>query len=172
MPVAVLAPADIALLGWVEVAPEQPAWWRAPEEAPVVVPPPPTSTPAVPKQPPAARQQILSLGRPTAGADPSWLVAFFSSAVYAERRAATGRMALPDDRIRAILLALDARGGTLTRVSLAATLDLPPVRVNGIVAALRRLLNVDGYAVLTVDDTGDTITLNRELLGVQFELNA
>ena len=100
------------------------------------------------------------------------MVAFFSSAVYAERRAATGRMALPDDRIRAILLALDARGGTLTRVSLAATLDLPPVRVNGIVAALRRLLNVDGYAVLTVDDTGDTITLNRELLGVQFELNA
>ncbi len=170
--VTVLAPSDVKLSGWVEVAMEQPAWWRAPEEAPVVVPPPPPSASALPKRPPAARQQGHLWERSSEAADPSWLVALLNSALYAERRAVAGRMALPDNHVRGALLALNARGGTLTRASLAATLDLPPIRVNGIVAALRRLLNVDGYPVLTVDEAGDTISLNRELLAVQFELNS
>src|SRR5262249_28389309 len=37
VPVAVLASPDVELSGWVEIAPQMPAWWRAPEEAPVVV---------------------------------------------------------------------------------------------------------------------------------------
>ena len=37
-------------------------------------------------------------------------------------------------------------------------------------SALRRVLNVDGYAVLSVDETSETIELNRALLATQFGL--
>jgi len=53
---------------------------------------------------------------------------------------------------------------------LAIKLGLPAVRVNGFIAALRRTLNVDGYAVLELDEESDTVSLNRELLSIQFEL--
>lgn len=35
---------------------------------------------------------------------------------------------------------------------------------------MRRVLNVDGYAILSLDDAGTTVRLNRGLLDVQFEL--
>ena len=37
-------------------------------------------------------------------------------------------------------------------------------------AALRRLLNVEGYPILPVDDAADTVELNRPLLEKQFDL--
>jgi phosphoenolpyruvate-protein kinase (PTS system EI component) len=45
-------------------------------------------------------------------------------------------------------------------------------RIPGIVAAMRRVLNVEGYAVLAIDDASGSIVLNRQLLQVQFELEA
>jgi hypothetical protein len=44
------------------------------------------------------------------------------------------------------------------------------VRMSGFIAALRRLLNVDGYDVLHVDEASETLVLNRDLLRKQFEL--
>jgi hypothetical protein len=35
---------------------------------------------------------------------------------------------------------------------------------------VQRLLNVDGYQVLVVDDLSGTVALNRQLLNVQFQL--
>ena len=37
-------------------------------------------------------------------------------------------------------------------------------------SALRRILNVEGYDVLSVDDASETIQLNRDLLDTQFGL--
>ena len=45
---------------------------------------------------------------------------------------------------------------------------MPLFRLGGIVSALRRILNVDGYDVLSVDDASDTVQLNRDLLDTQF----
>jgi hypothetical protein len=36
---------------------------------------------------------------------------------------------------------------------------------------MRRILNVDGYPVLSVDDTSGSVVLNRQLLEVQFEIS-
>ena len=69
-----------------------------------------------------------------------------------------------------MLSALDARGGKLTGPALAESLGVPLFRLGGIVSALRRVLNVDGYAVLSVDETSETIELNRDLLATQFGL--
>ena len=81
-------------------------------------------------------------------------------------------MAPPDEQFKSLLSALDERGGKLTRSALAHRLGLPLVRVASFVAAARRVLNVEGYAVVRFDEPSDTIELNRELLIAQFELES
>jgi hypothetical protein len=80
------------------------------------------------------------------------------------------RVALPEERIRVILGALDERGGKLTGPALAKRLGVPPMRLGGMISALRRLLNVEGCAVLSVDEQSDTVELNRKQLFTQFGL--
>ena len=81
-------------------------------------------------------------------------------------------MAPPDEQFKSLLSALDERGGKLTRSALAHSLGLPLVRVASFVAAARRVLNVEGYAVVRFDEPSDTIELNLELLIAQFELQS
>ena len=47
---------------------------------------------------------------------------------------------------------------------------MPFFRLGGIVSALRRILNVEGYDVLSVDETSETVEFNRDLLDIQFGL--
>ena len=63
-----------------------------------------------------------------------------------------------------------ARGGKLTSVALARALEFPALRLPGLLAKAQRMLNIDGYAVLSRDDASDTVELNRELLLKQFDL--
>jgi hypothetical protein len=94
----------------------------------------------------------------------------FASPTFANQKAQARRVDLPDDRIRVCLGALDDHGGKLTRAALAQALGVPLLRVGGLVTVLRRLLNVDGYPVLTLDETSDTVELNVPLLTIQFDL--
>ncbi|MCW5587259.1 MAG: hypothetical protein KIS75_14090, partial [Chromatiales bacterium] len=57
-----------------------------------------------------------------------------------------------------------------SKTALAHRLSLPEVRVGGLLSAVRRLLNVDQAAVLSVDETTGTIELNLALLQQQFRL--
>jgi hypothetical protein len=118
--------------------------------------------------------RTLTFEFPTGQAAPPsagrWLDPLFASPVYTAQRRLAGRVAPPDDRVRLVLEMLDQRGGKLTRAALAHKLDQPHVRVNGLIAAMRRLLNVEGYPILSVDEPSDTVELNRELLRVQFGL--
>ena len=47
---------------------------------------------------------------------------------------------------------------------------LPAFRLASVLQAVRRLLNVDGYSVISVDDASETVTLNKDLLEAQFDL--
>ena len=117
----------------------------------------------------------LSLGPETvspAPAVPSWIDLLLRSEVFASQRRLAGRVAPPDEQFKGLLGALDERGGKLTRAALAHRLGLPLVRVASFVAAARRVLNVEGYAVDRFDEPSDTIELNRELLVAQFELES
>jgi hypothetical protein len=49
-------------------------------------------------------------------------------------------------------------------------MNLALVRVGPVVAAMQRVLNYDGYGVLTIDEAADLVVLNRELLERQFSL--
>jgi hypothetical protein len=86
------------------------------------------------------------------------------------RRHASSRSPIDDARLRALLLALDERGVKLTYPALEQRLQLSPIRLRGLVTAARRLLNVDGYVVLSQDDTSQTVALNLDLLRKQFEV--
>src|SRR5262245_40039212 len=78
---------------------------------------------------------------------------------------------LPDDTtVLGVLEALDRHGGTLTFAALAQQAGVLPLRLDGLLAKLQRLLNVDGYEVLQVDRTQNRVSLNVPLLRRQFEL--
>ena len=93
-----------------------------------------------------------------------------TSELMATQRQLASRVALPEERIQAILAALDERGGKLTRPALAKRIGVPPMRLGGMISALRRLLNVEGYPVLSVDEQSDTVELNVKQLFTQFGL--
>lgn len=100
----------------------------------------------------------------------AWIDALLQSQRYETQRQKHGRAVLPEARVRECLWVLAERRGKLTRAALAQHLGVNLARATGIVAALRRLLNVDGYPVLALDEASDTVELNRELLRVQFEI--
>jgi hypothetical protein len=54
--------------------------------------------------------------------------------------------------------------------TLAQRLAVPPIRVDGLLASLQRILNIDGYPVLTIDSS-QTVRLNLMLLKEQFALS-
>jgi hypothetical protein len=62
------------------------------------------------------------------------------------------------------------RGGATLKLTIAQQLGYPELRIAGIIAAMRRVLNVDGYAVLDVEEPSGTIRLNLNLLKLQFGL--
>lgn len=187
VPLAVLAAAGQRLpAGWSEIAASVPEWWDVTEvprlaeatgsaPAPVVLHPP---TPVKAQEelfaPPAATPSPAPAAPPPASIAlrpaPPWIDRLLVSATYAAQKQRATRPALDDERVRRCLLALDERGGTMTQAALARALSMPPLRLPGFLAALRRLLNVEGYGVLVVGD--DTVELNRPLLETQFELGA
>jgi len=102
--------------------------------------------------------------------EPEWVDRLMTSELMGVQRQLASRVALPEERIRVILAALDERGGKLTRPALAKRIGVPPMRLGGMISALRRLLNVEGYPVLSVDEQSDTVELNRKQLFTQFGL--
>jgi hypothetical protein len=68
------------------------------------------------------------------------------------------------------LRTLVRHGGQLASAQLAQELKLPRVRLGGFLAGVKRLLNLDGYPVLSEDRDGGRVQLNQELLQTQFEL--
>jgi len=160
VPLGVFASPSVHVEGWEATNLSSPPWWEETLRSSL---PMEWTTPQV--------RPILKKGQAELFVTfTPWLDALLSSEVFAAQKAAAGRVVPPDDKIRAFFLALEERGGKLTRAALAQKLGLPPVRVPGTIAAMRRLLNVDGYEVLSLDEDSDTITLNMELLRVQFEL--
>jgi hypothetical protein len=104
-----------------------------------------------------------------AGRD-SALQALLRSEIYVSQKRLVQKH-LPDDgTVLRCLEALDRHGGTLTFAALAQQTGILPLRLDGFLAKLQRLLNVDGYDVLQVDRTQNRVSLNTPLLKRQFEL--
>ena len=94
----------------------------------------------------------------------------FRSPIFEQQKKLAGRSVPSDEILRCVLSALDQRGGRMTSAAIARTVNYPPMRLRGLLAVMQRVLNIDGFAVLTRDEISDTVDLNRELLKRQFGL--
>lgn len=170
LPLAVLTWGEAALDGFREVANVYPPWWFEVSGAAATLPRPPRAVAsAKPGKTAPTMFDVLEPEEP-AGAT-SWLDRLFAAPVLSQQKALSQGRGLPsDDEVRRLLLALTEHGGRMTRVALAQGMGVPPFRLAGLVAASRRLLNVDGVQVLDVDDASDTVILNRSMLERQFEI--
>jgi hypothetical protein len=176
VPLAVLLPAAQEVSGWRAVPRVLPAWWEAaPAQPPAPARPDPPAAPA----PRGGRRRKLAPGQddlfdahPSAAvpSEPVWVYTLLASPVYAAQKRLAARIAPADEELRRFLLALDSRGGKLSKTALAQRLGLPLVRIEGFLSAVRRVLNVDRSAIVAVDPAAGTVELNLSLLRLQFQL--
>ena len=94
----------------------------------------------------------------------------FDSPVYAQMKARVGRVIIGEEQLEKLLRLLAERGGQQMVGALVQSLGIPSIRINGFLAGAQKILNVDGYPVLSIDRVTKTVKLNVESLKTQFEL--
>ncbi|OUC91526.1 hypothetical protein [Streptosporangium minutum] len=117
------------------------------ESVPVTMPA--TTGPSIPGRP-------MTLGERVTASD-----------AFAEQRRIS-RSAISDEQVTALINGLDARDGRLSVTEAGALINEPVDRTGLLMGAAKRLLNVDGYDVLTLKDGDQTVDLNLRLLMEQF----
>ncbi|WP_164104211.1 BREX-2 system phosphatase PglZ [Candidatus Laterigemmans baculatus] len=174
-PIAVLSPSEKVPEGWALAPLDTPAWWddavaemATVESAEPAELPEPTKPGLLFDLEPAENTAMPAAS--TAKAQPQWIESLLASPVLEQQKQLAGRIKPTDEQISSLLAALESAGGKLTTTALARRLELPPVRLPGFLAMMQRMLNIEGYAVLTRDDASDTVELNQDLLRRQFEL--
>jgi hypothetical protein len=160
-PIAVLAPALMEIEGW-EILPEAPpVWWFEGEvESQVERPKAKKAGRRKDVQPP-----VMSLFDETA---PDLVHALMNSKVFEDQMSTFGGRLKPDQVERALRILAD-RNFVLLKSAFTQRLELSSLRIDGLIASLQRILNVEGYAVLSVD-ASQTVRLNLTLLREQFDL--
>ncbi|MFE4213604.1 BREX-2 system phosphatase PglZ [Streptomyces sp. NPDC056844] len=188
VPVLVLVPAaDLTPRDWQPLPREQatPSWWRAPTTcAPETVQTPAESAgpqKQKPKQARPARQQgeglftdedvVASEAAAEAPQVPATLGGRVVASEVYEAQKEYIRKAPEGKVVAAVIDALAAAGGTMSPAALAAAISATGrVRRNieGFVATVQRLLNVEGYPVLGFVEAGHAVKLDVALLRDQF----
>ncbi|MFI1962680.1 BREX-2 system phosphatase PglZ [Streptomyces pathocidini] len=190
VPVLVLTPSiDLAPDGWAELPREsvQPPWW----EAQVASGPLKTQTTKklarkAPPSKPKARPQEGELFADDAVETPPTRPALIEqpTPVTLGRQVVDTKLyehqgkfvrRAPDRKVvAAVIDALDASGGTLSLAAVAGAAAASGGRINtrpeGFVTVLTRLLNIEGYEVISLIDSRTRVRLNRDTLREQFEL--
>lgn len=177
VPLVVLDRALRTIKGWTAAPPQTPAWWNDPVFS-VVEEKLAVHTKRTARKTPqpaedsfdALLPELVQTAAPGAPGTGSVVERLVASRVYATQRSRAGRRALGDDVVTAVLAVLVARGGRAHRETVAAAAGVAEVNLEPTLAALRRLLNVEGYQVVGEDPDGVTIVLDEKLLAEQFEL--
>ncbi len=176
VPLAVLAADTFELGAWLPVTPDAPAWWTGQAKlkplAEAVKPvTPEAQAPAKGKTRSVEELPLFAAAKkPEAPAVVTWIDRLLKCELFSRQCELAGRTVPQHDQVRLILMALDERGGVILKNALSQRVQIPGLRINGVLAVLRRILNIDGYPVLTLDEDGETVRLNRPLLAKQFEL--
>jgi hypothetical protein len=176
VPIGVFATLDHQIDGWEALPERRPGWWQSAETP--RTPAPPVPAPAPPRRraeaPVAAQGDLFAPAPVRSDAQPSadWIGGLLGSSVFQTQRRLAGRVAPNDHVVETFLQAMEAHHDRITRHGLAQALGQPEFRMRGLLAGLQRLLNVDGYQVVAVDETAGTIEVNRQLLNKQFELGS
>lgn len=162
-PIAVLAPALMGIEGWEVRSDIEPSWWSDGEtvQSEQVKVARKTSRKPDPQGP-----SLLLFGGSAEQKD--WVRLLVASDVFKEQmQTFSGR--LKQEQIERSLQVLSDHNLVIMKGAFAQKLGLTNLRVDGLLASLQRILNLEGYAVLSVDPS-QTIRLNLSLLRDQFEL--
>jgi hypothetical protein len=100
----------------------------------------------------------------------AWITRLFASAAYKAQKELVRRHAPEDDLVRRCLVALGSSGGIMTPAAFSKAAEVPAGRLDGLIARIQRLLNVDGYEILTMNRSENRIELNVLKLKRQFDL--
>ena len=179
VPIAVLCSTDVYPEGWSEAPIDTPAWWDEPvSKTGETREPPPKIKPIKPKptgllfdmdtEEPVTKPEPKE--KPAAEPMPDWVTALLASPIFDQQKQLAGRTVPAETMFVQLLTTLDNRGGKMTSAALARAINYPPIRLRGLLAVVQRVLNIDGYSVVTRDEASDTIELNRDLLCKQFDL--
>jgi hypothetical protein len=163
-PISVIAPSLAEIVGWQVQTAVPPDWWFESGEAM-----PAAISPRVPprKGKAPARPSMPLFDEISRAAD--WVTAVLASDVFGQQLELFGGR-LKREQAEQALRVLAERNGVQMKPAFAQRLGVTPIRVDGFLASLQRILNVDGYPVLTVDSS-QTVRLNLTLLKEQFALN-
>jgi hypothetical protein len=167
--------------GWEAAPPQAPSWWLGSVAAASEPAAPAAAPPRRPRPAPPTLFDQLDAARadgpeptgppPDRPAVEDGLVAsLLASPVYQAQRERARRARLDEQKVAVMLGALLAARGRLPQAALAAAAGIPEFRLPGVLSALQRLLNVDGYEVVGYDPDGVTVVLDRALLEEQFRL--
>ncbi|MFO0877865.1 MAG: BREX-2 system phosphatase PglZ [Gemmataceae bacterium] len=118
-----------------------------------------------PTEPQPSRAETAQPAAPT-----SWVRRLLASEAYKAQKELIRRHAPEDDVVRRCLETLDAHGGIMTPTAFAKVAEVPAARLDGLIARVQRLLNVDGYEILTLSRTENRIELNAGKLKRQFDM--
>jgi len=192
IPLGVFINSDDELEGWSEVPKVMPSWWY--QEAmtenltSIDLDNLKAEQPKVEKKKTAKAKKIAAIsevvddmfGGPAvvepSVADPrpkdayaSWIGALFDSAVYESIKSRSGR-GIKDEQLHAFLELMDANQGQVMEAMVIRQLSIPKLRIRGFLSGVQKLLNVDGYPILSVERDSQTVKLNINDLKQQFEL--
>ncbi|MGO9462827.1 MAG: BREX-2 system phosphatase PglZ, partial [Isosphaeraceae bacterium] len=156
----------------------KPEWWSpAPVAAPVKVE---AFTPVVvtPKRTPSLfdklsedwpgpREPKKVAEKPKGSA---WIDRLLSSQAYKVQKDSVRRHAPEDEIVRRCLIALDAQSGIMTPAAFAKAADVRAGSLDGLIAKMQRVINVDGYEILTFSRNENRVELNVTKLLRQFDL--
>lgn len=170
IPIGILWPELDPPEGFAELPADLPAWWSEPT---VTLPAATVAKPAPrPKKGKRPTPTLFDLQETPAAppAEEAWIAALLQCEMFAVQKRLAGRARIDEARLQRLLLALVRRGGSMTVPALAAAIEEAEHRLPFLLAAVQRLLNVEGYAVLDRQESANTVVLNVPLLKKQFEL--
>lgn len=177
-PIVILRDRSSAYSGLFPCEYPKPEWWSSAPTAIAMVESLPRTM--LPKQPVTLFDDIpeeleeparqVQAGQPVQTPTKDWIKRLLASQAYKDQKEMIRRHAPEDALIQSSLAALDANGGIMTPAAFAKAADLPPARLDPLIAQMKRLLNVDGYEILTLNRNENKVELNVAKLKRQFDL--
>ncbi|MDQ0863495.1 BREX-2 system phosphatase PglZ [Arthrobacter globiformis] len=159
--------------GWEAAPPQAPAWWNDPV---IETPSAPAASPAkkahkkptVGKTPPALFE-FDEPQTPAAAKSDDLVTRVLGSSVYSEQMGLAGRAATgAGSLVEAVLRMLVDRGGRAHQDTVASAAGLSYAGIGQGLSVVKRVLNVEGYDILSYDSDGETLRLDIDLLKDQF----
>lgn len=172
VPLVVLTPRHASITGWEALPEYEPTWWNRSESTRRETPTVPVSSSPRPKTSTATQGSLFETAAAHSPGQQhgDWIERLLDSPVFAAQQRLAGRKAPPPAVVRATLQALDGQPDGLSRRMLGQVLGLADLPLRALLAGLQRLLNVDEYQIIAMDEASGVVELNRRLLNQQFQL--